>query len=105
MRPRVRLARRAGATLGVAAVAAAAGAAAFTTPASASVYNCRGGYVSATTAWGTCSNGGGWNGFSLTVQCYYWGANTVYGNAPGTLYASCPSWSHVTRIIVQPAAF
>jgi hypothetical protein len=75
-------------------------------PAAASAYNCYGGYINANWAWGTCKGAtNGWGGFSLTVQCYYWGANTVYGNAPQTIYASCPSWSHVTRIIVQPADF
>jgi hypothetical protein len=68
--------------------------------------DCFGGYISATWAWGTCKGeSGGWGGFALTVQCYYWHANTVYGNAPHTVYASCPSWSHITKISVYPAAF
>ena len=85
---------------------AAGGALALAQPASATAYNCYGGYINANWAWGTCKGAtNGWGGFSVTVQCYYWGANTVYGNAPQTIYASCPGWSHITRIIVKPAAF
>ncbi|HEY1915460.1 MAG TPA: hypothetical protein VGH27_07785 [Streptosporangiaceae bacterium] len=75
-------------------------------PAAASAYNCSKGYVSATKAWGTCSSeSGGWGGFELTVQCYYWGANTSYGNVPNTIWSTCPSWSHITSISIAPAAF
>lgn len=85
---------------------ASCGGLALAQPASATAYNCYGGYINANWAWGTCKgSSNGWGGFSLTVQCYYWGANTVYGTAPQTIYSSCPSWSHITRIIVQPASF
>jgi hypothetical protein len=70
-----------------------------TTGASAAVSNCSSGYNTATKAWGTCRSGSGiW---SLTVQCWYWGANTAYGNGPGTIYATCPSWSHITKITLR----
>lgn len=68
-------------------------------PASAAVYNCSKGYVNGDLAWGTCNSGSG--SWSLTVQCYYWGANTAYGNGPGSIYAGCPSWSHITNIILN----
>lgn len=68
-------------------------------PASAAVYNCSKGLVNANLAWGTCNSGSG--AWSLTAQCYFWGANTAYGNGPGSIYASCPSWSHVTNIILN----
>jgi hypothetical protein len=68
-------------------------------PASAAVSNCSQGFNNATTAWGTCDSGSG--SWSLTAQCYDWGANTAYGNGPGSIYATCPSWSHVTNIILD----
>jgi hypothetical protein len=75
-------------------------------PASASAYNCSGGYVNATKAWGQCRNASrGWGGFRLTVNCYYYAQQTSYGQAPRTISASCPSWSHVTGIYVVPAAY
>src|ERR1700691_3519278 len=87
-----------------ASVAPAGGRETAVTPATAS--SCSHGYVTATEAWGTCKNeSGGWGGFALTVQCYYWGANTSYGNVPQTIYSTCPSWSHITSISVSPSAF
>jgi len=68
-------------------------------PASAAVSNCSYGYNNANTAWGHCDSGSG--SWSLTVQCYYEGAHTSYGNGPGSIYASCPSPSHITNIILQ----
>jgi hypothetical protein len=70
------------------------------TPASAAVSNCSSGYNNAKTAWGHCSSGSG--RWTLTVQCWGWGANTANGNGPGSIYASCsPSWSHITNIILN----
>jgi len=68
-------------------------------PASAAVYNCSKGLNTATIAWGTCRSGSG--SWSLTVQCYGWGANTAYGWGTGTIYSHCPSWSHVTSIYLR----
>ncbi len=68
-------------------------------PASAAVSNCSKGYNTANVAWGTCRSGSG--SWSLTVQCYAWGANTVYGWGPRTLYSHCPGWSHITNIILR----
>jgi hypothetical protein len=65
----------------------------------AAVTGCSHGLVSATKAWGTCTGGSG--SWSLTVQCLAWGANTAYGNGPGSIYATCPSWSHVTSITLN----
>lgn len=82
------------------ALAAAVGpATVFASPASAAVSNCSSGYVDGRKAWGTCTSGSG--SWSLTVQCYYWGANTAYGNGPGTIYATCPNTSHITKIILN----
>jgi hypothetical protein len=69
------------------------------TPANAAVSNCSDGLNNAQTAWGHCSSGGG--SWSLTVQCYYWGAQTSYGSGPGSIYASCPGGSYVTNIILN----
>lgn len=63
-------------------------------PASAAFYNCSTGLNTANTAWGHCSSGSGW--WQLHVTCYYWGGSTSYANGPGSIYASCPGWSHVT---------
>jgi hypothetical protein len=68
-------------------------------PASAAVAGCSHGYVSGTKAWGTCTRGTG--NWSLTVQCYYWGANTAYGYGPGSIYATCPDFSHITSITLR----
>jgi hypothetical protein len=68
-------------------------------PAFAAVSGCSHGYVNANKAWGTCTRGSG--RWSLTVQCFAWGANTAHGNGPGTIYATCPGWSHVTKIILN----
>lgn len=81
----------------VAATAMISAATLVTTPASARISNCSWGYNNAQTAWMTCRSGSGsWN---LKVQCYYAFAHTSYGNAPGTIYSSCPSRSYITRII------
>ena len=90
----------------VAAVVAAGASVALAAPASASASDCHGGLVNATKAWGQCrSASGGWGGFTLTVNCYAYPQQTSYGQAPQTIWASCPSWSHVTGIFVVPAAF
>ncbi|MEA2369623.1 MAG: hypothetical protein QOH12_17 [Solirubrobacteraceae bacterium] len=68
-------------------------------PASAAVSNCSYGYNNANTAWGHCDSGSG--SWTLTVQCYYEGAHTSYGTDPGSIYASCPSPSHITNIILE----
>jgi hypothetical protein len=97
--------RMTAATLAVLAVTAA-GVLVVAQPAGASAYNCYGGYINSNWAWGTCKGASnGWGGFALTAQCWAWGANTVYGNAPQTIYSHCPWWSHITRIIVQPSGF
>jgi hypothetical protein len=71
--------------------------------ASARVGQCWSGLVNYHMAWANCNVGSiGWQGYALTVQCYYWGANTAYGFPGGPTYATCPAWSHVTRIIVTP---
>lgn len=70
-----------------------------TSPASAAVYNCSKGYNTAQTAWGNCRSGAGW--WSLTVQCYYAPQRTSWGYGPGSIYASCPSRSYITRIILN----
>jgi len=71
-------------------------------PAQASGLSCSDGLNNATQAWGTCTGSGTWR---LTVDCYLWGANSTnwYNQGGGThsLYATCPSWSHVTSIYVQ----
>jgi hypothetical protein len=91
--------------LTAAAVAAAAVAAPLVlpaAPASAQVSGCSHGYVNANMAWGTCTTGSGH--WSLTVQCYFWGANTAYGNGTGSIYATCPAASHVTNITLNTQA-
>jgi hypothetical protein len=91
------------ALLSAGAVALACGAGAIAAgPAQASGLSCSDGYNNANQAWGTCSGSGTWR---LTVDCYYWGANSTnwYTQEGGThsLYATCPSFSHVTSIYVQ----
>jgi hypothetical protein len=54
------------------------------------------------TGYATCR---GWGHWRLTVQCYYWGANsagwiTQYGGAI-TSSATCPWWSYVTNVYVE----
>lgn len=76
--------------------------------ASARPTNCRAGLVTPSKAWGTCDVGSvGWQEFRLTVQCWWWGANTVYGfpgaYGPVYTYDTCPPWSHVTSIYIGPA--
>jgi hypothetical protein len=65
----------------------------------AAVGNCSHGLNTATKAWGTCTTGSG--KWTLTAQCFAWGANTANGNGPGSIYATCPSWSHVTNVILN----
>jgi len=85
-------------TAGVSLVAAA--------PASATATDCHWGLVNATKAWGQCrSHTGSWGGFELVVNCYYYPQQRNYGMAPNTIWASCPSWSHVTYMNAFPAAF
>lgn len=94
--------RRLGRTLAAAVVVAGAAitpAVVTAAPASAAVSGCSHGYVDGHKAWGTCTKGSGsWN---LTVQCYYWGANTAYGSGPGTIYATCPNTSHITSVVLH----
>jgi hypothetical protein len=105
LRSRYRLLTAVVAVTGAAAFAAL-GALALPEPAAARASNCFGDWIWHNWAYGTCKGASnGWGGFSLTVQCEWWGANTVYGFAPQTIYASCPGWSRVTWISVQPAAF
>jgi len=75
--------------------------------ASATASDCHGGLVNATKAWGQCraTVSNSWGGFKLTVNCYYYPQQTSYGQVPNTIWASCPSWSHVTGIFVEPAAY
>ncbi len=73
--------------------------------ASAQSGNCSGGLNNATTAWGHCNQVGtpGYlDGFRLVVNCYYYPQRISYGTAGQSIYASCPSWSHVTAVYVQP---
>lgn len=73
--------------------------------ASAHSGNCSGGLNNATTAWGHCQQVGtpGYlNGFRLVVNCHYYPQRISYGTAGQSIYASCPSWSRVTGIWVQP---
>lgn len=69
-------------------------------PASAGSLTCSS-WVSNKTGYATCSGSGT---FRVSVQCYYWGANTsspvTVNNSRATAQASCPSWSRVTRVIV-----
>jgi|APMI01.1.fsa_nt_gi hypothetical protein len=83
--------------LATAAVFAATGAVISAEPASATPAGCSWGWIDGHKVWAYCNGSGQ---FSVTAQCYYWGANTAYGTAPRTLYATCPNWSHVTNVIV-----
>ncbi|MBS1868048.1 MAG: hypothetical protein JSS99_00110 [Actinobacteria bacterium] len=97
-----RIRRKLAAAAAVAALVAATGSV-VAAPASAKAGNCRAGLVNATMAWGNCDVvAAGWNGYRLTVQCYFWGANSVVGFPGATTYATCPGWSHVTRILIYP---
>jgi hypothetical protein len=73
--------------------------------AQANAGNCRSGLNTATTAWGYCSYVGGptWtSAFRLVVGCYFYPQRVSYGVAGRTIYASCPSWSHVTYRYAEP---
>jgi hypothetical protein len=101
-----KLRKRAAGALVALAVGTSGGVLATSEPAAASAYNCYAGLVNATKAWGQCRNAsGGWGGFKLTVNCYFYPQQTSYGQAPQTIWASCPSWSHVTGIYITPASF
>jgi hypothetical protein len=99
VRPTARRRLRAAGAAAVVAMATVVPTVATTSPAAAAVSNCSQGYNNANTAWGHCDSGSG--SWSLTVQCYYEGAHTSYGSGPGSIYASCPSPSHVTNIILD----
>jgi hypothetical protein len=94
----------------VVAAAAAAGLAAcaslmLASPAAAQSGNCSDGLNTATTAWGHCNQVGtpGYlDGFRLVVNCYYYPQQISYGSAGHSIYASCPSWSHVTWRHAEP---
>lgn len=73
--------------------------------ASAQSGSCSDGLNTATTAWGHCNEVGtrGYlDGFRLVVNCYYASQRISYGTAGQSIYASCPSWSHVTYRHVEP---
>jgi len=74
--------------------------------AGATAGNCSAGLNTATTAWGHCNrvNNNGYYGFRLVVNCYYYPQRISYGSAPQSIYASCPSWSHVTGEWAEPWA-
>ena len=94
----------------IATATAAVGLAAFAgllipSPASAQSGNCSDGLNTATTAWGHCNQVGtpGYlDGFRLVVNCYYYPQQISYGTAGHSIYASCPSWSHVTYRHAEP---
>ena len=74
-------------------------------PAQAQSGSCSSGLNNATTAWGHCNQVGtpGYlDGFRLVVNCYYYPRRISYGSAGQSIYASCPSWSHVTSTLAQP---
>jgi hypothetical protein len=74
--------------------------------AQANAGSCTQGLNTATTAWGHCNRvtNNGYYGFRLVVNCYYYPQQISYGIAPQSIYASCPSWSHVTWEQAQPWA-
>jgi hypothetical protein len=91
----------------LAALAALSLAAGFAIPGPASAHsgNCSWGLNTATTAWGHCNQVGtpGYlDGFRLVVNCYFYPQQISYGSAGQSIYASCPSWSHVTWEQAQP---
>ncbi|MCS0638429.1 hypothetical protein NX801_22785 [Streptomyces sp. LP05-1] len=65
-------------------------------PAAAQVSGCGKGCVNGRKAWGTRTSGSG--RWSLTVPCHFRGANTAYGDGPGSIYATCPQTSYITGI-------
>jgi hypothetical protein len=78
----------------------------FAGPAQANAGSCTQGLNTATTAWGHCNRvtNNGYYGFRLVVNCYYYPQQVSYGSAPQSIYASCPSWSHVTYEHAEPWA-
>lgn len=88
---------RAFASAAIAAAAIAGGTSAIidTAPAAAGMTGCSWGYNNAKTAWGHCNGGSG--SWSLTVTCYKAPSHTSYGNAPGSIYASCNS-TYITGV-------
>lgn len=107
-RPRGRVPRKITTVVATTAVAAGLGAAALVgaSPAQANAGSCSAGLNNATTAWGHCNRvtNNGYYGFRLVVNCYYYPQQISYGSAPQSIYASCPSWSHVTWEQAQPWA-
>ncbi len=87
------------------ALAIALGVSTFSTAnASADAGNCTSGLNTATTASGHCDQVGtpGYlDGFRLVVNCYYYPQQISYGTAGQSIYASCPSWSHVSGVFVE----
>lgn len=63
---------------------------------------CGKGLNTATTAWGTCTGPGQWR---VVTWCYLTGSTDSgwYGWPSGThtQYSSCPSWSHVTKVVIE----
>ena len=100
---RARISRQLGKTIAAAGIGLAVGAMALTGPALALDPNaCGRGYNTANTAWGTCSGPGDWR---VVTWCFNTGStNSGWWSWPSgthTQYSSCPSWSHVTKIVVE----
>lgn len=95
-----------GAAVAAAVMLACTSAFGLASPAEANAGNCSWGLNTATTAWGHCDrvDNNGYYGFRLVVNCYYYPQQISYGSAPQSIYASCPSWSHVTWEQAQPWA-
>jgi hypothetical protein len=94
--------RRAGA-IGVAFLGMAAGTIALATPAMAvDPTQCGRGLNTANTAWGTCTGPGQWR---VVTHCYLTGSTDSgwysWPSGTHTQYSSCPSWSHVTKVVVE----
>ncbi|MCI4066406.1 hypothetical protein MRQ36_29165 [Micromonospora sp. R77] len=99
----LRPSRRVGSLLTAAALGTAIGAAGLAAPALAvDPTQCSKGLNTATTAWGTCTGGGQWR---VVTWCYATGStNSGWWSWPSgthTQYSSCPSWSHVTNVIIE----
>ncbi|MEV0570321.1 hypothetical protein [Dactylosporangium sp. NPDC050588] len=98
-----RPARRVVSLVAAAVLGTAVGAAALAAPALAvDPTQCSKGYNNANTAWGTCTGGGDWR---VVTWCWSTGStNSGWWSWPSgthTQYSSCPSWSHVTNIIIE----
>ncbi|MFY1652958.1 hypothetical protein ACN27J_18970 [Solwaraspora sp. WMMB762] len=99
----VRPVRRVGSLLAAVAMGTVIGAAGLAGPALAvDPTQCSKGLNTATTAWGTCTGGGDWR---VVTWCYLTGStNSGWWSWPSgthTQYSSCPSWSHVTKVIIE----